>query len=144
MSEAAELFAALPLTAALSELRPQAPVPSRSFVEALAPALAGRPAELAALFLYVDDLDAAHQLVQPLETPLGAWLHAIVHRREGDFSNSLYWYHRAASREELRTLGLTPRQFVAAVQGGEEPEAMVALQREEWKLAYEAACKETA
>ena len=38
---------------------------------------------------------AAHATVQDLETPAAAWVHAYLHRREGDQSNARYWYTRA-------------------------------------------------
>ena len=40
----------------------------------------------------------AHQIVQDDESPLGAWLHGIVHTLEGDLDNARYWY-RAAGRK---------------------------------------------
>ena len=52
---------------------------------------------LGAMWLWHDFLDEAHKIAQDNETPEGSWLHAIVHRREGDFSNSKYWYARCAS-----------------------------------------------
>ena len=39
--------------------------------------------------------DEAHATVQDLETPAAAWVHAYLHRREGDQSNARYWYTRA-------------------------------------------------
>ena len=47
--------------------------------------------------LAAKDWDAAHRLVQDLEDPLAYWIHALVHRVEGDLSNARYWYHRAAT-----------------------------------------------
>jgi hypothetical protein len=44
------------------------------------------------------DWDRAHQLAQEVETEAGAWVHAYLHRKEGDASNAGYWYRRA-SRE---------------------------------------------
>jgi hypothetical protein len=41
------------------------------------------------------DWDGAHRLVQDLETPESAWVHAYLHRKEGDLSNAGYWYRRA-------------------------------------------------
>ncbi|RAK66956.1 hypothetical protein [Hymenobacter edaphi] len=39
---------------------------------------------------------AAHDLAQQDETdPLSCWLHAYLHRREGDAGNAGYWYRRA-------------------------------------------------
>ena len=48
----------------------------------------------AGLFLFNDDLDAAHAIVQNPETPINNFWHAILHRREGDFSNARYWWNR--------------------------------------------------
>jgi hypothetical protein len=49
----------------------------------------------AALHLLNDDLDAAHRLVQAHEEDGTAnYLHQIVHRREGDWSNTRYWVAR--------------------------------------------------
>ena len=42
------------------------------------------------------DWDAAHRVAQDIETPEGAWIHAYLHRKEGDPSNAAYWYRRAA------------------------------------------------
>jgi hypothetical protein len=42
------------------------------------------------------DWDRAHQLAQDVETNDGAWVHAYLHRKEGDASNAGYWYRRAS------------------------------------------------
>jgi hypothetical protein len=40
-----------------------------------------------------DDWDQAHELVQRHEgTALADWLHAVLHRIEGDTANARYWY----------------------------------------------------
>lgn len=39
--------------------------------------------------------DAAHDLCQDLPDPAGAWIHAWLHREEGDYGNACYWYSRA-------------------------------------------------
>ncbi|MGJ8641399.1 MAG: hypothetical protein ACSHYA_18565 [Opitutaceae bacterium] len=41
------------------------------------------------------DWKAAHELVQDLVTAEAAWVHAYLHRVEGDESNAEYWYNRA-------------------------------------------------
>ncbi|HEX6015452.1 MAG TPA: hypothetical protein VFY87_27355 [Geminicoccaceae bacterium] len=41
------------------------------------------------------DWDRAHQVAQSVDTPDGAWVHAYLHRKEGDLSNADYWYRRA-------------------------------------------------
>jgi hypothetical protein len=37
----------------------------------------------------------AHESAQHDEGPEGSWVHAYLHRKEGDQSNSDYWYGRA-------------------------------------------------
>jgi hypothetical protein len=39
--------------------------------------------------------DTAHKLAQQEPDPIGAWVHAYLHRVEGDESNAGYWYNRA-------------------------------------------------
>ena len=38
--------------------------------------------------------DTAHSIVQKMHTAAAMWVHAYLHREEGDLSNSMYWYHR--------------------------------------------------
>ena len=38
---------------------------------------------------------AAHAVAQDVPDPDGAWVHAYLHRKEGDASNAAYWYRRA-------------------------------------------------
>ncbi len=38
------------------------------------------------------DWDKAHSLVQGENTQAAAWVHAFLHRVEGDESNAAYWY----------------------------------------------------
>ena len=42
-----------------------------------------------------DDWDEAHRLAQKEDDRDGAWVHAYLHRKEGDLSNAAYWYRRA-------------------------------------------------
>ena len=39
--------------------------------------------------------DRAHRIVQEMTDADAAWIHAYLHRREGDESNAGYWYRRA-------------------------------------------------
>jgi hypothetical protein len=41
------------------------------------------------------DWEQAHNLAQDVNTPEGSWVHAYLHRKEGDQSNAHYWYGRA-------------------------------------------------
>jgi hypothetical protein len=37
----------------------------------------------------------AHESAQQDEGPAGSWVHAYLHRKEGDEGNASYWYDRA-------------------------------------------------
>ncbi len=41
------------------------------------------------------DWNAAHETAQEIDGPAGAWIHAYLHRKEGDLANASYWYRRA-------------------------------------------------
>ncbi len=45
------------------------------------------------------DWDAAHRAAQDDTGPMGAWVHAYLHRKEGDRANAGYWYRRAGKPE---------------------------------------------
>jgi hypothetical protein len=42
-----------------------------------------------------NDWDAAHHLVQDDASRESAWVHAYLHRKEGDLPNAGYWYRQA-------------------------------------------------
>ncbi|MFZ9045055.1 MAG: hypothetical protein ACO2ZZ_04255 [Cyclobacteriaceae bacterium] len=42
------------------------------------------------------DWETAHELIQHLPTKEAAWIHAYLHRKEGDDWNARYWYDRAS------------------------------------------------
>lgn len=37
----------------------------------------------------------AHEIIQEMKSPDAAWIHAWLHREEGDLSNATYWYRIA-------------------------------------------------
>ena len=41
------------------------------------------------------DWEASHTIAQDIITPDGSWVHAYLHRKEGDRSNAQYWYNKA-------------------------------------------------
>lgn len=58
------------------------------------------PAELPAALVALwhdahGDWTAAHETAQDIDDPTGAWIHAYLHRKEGDQGNAAYWYRRA-------------------------------------------------
>jgi len=55
------------------------------------------------------DWDAAHELAQAQDDAQGAWVHAWLHRVEGDLGNADYWYRRSGRpprRDDTREEGL--------------------------------------
>ncbi len=39
--------------------------------------------------------DRSHRIVQEFNDPIACWIHAVLHKIEGDAGNSRYWYARA-------------------------------------------------
>ncbi len=63
----------------------------------------------AALYLKHGYLDACHKIAQQIATPTGSYWHGILHRREGDISNSHYWYDRVGHHPVLEAIGGYPQ-----------------------------------
>ena len=64
--------------------------------------------------------DAAHQLVQQYEDDAtAAWMHAVLHKIEGDLANARYWYRRADRMNHVE----------------DEPHAELAAIRDELRLS---------
>ena len=61
------------------------------------------------------DWDAAHHVAQDVEDDTGAWVHAYLHRKEGDLSNASYWYHRAHRPVQSGSLEAEWEQIVTAL-----------------------------
>ncbi|MCX7628068.1 MAG: hypothetical protein N2Z69_06630 [Methylophilaceae bacterium] len=45
------------------------------------------------------DWEGAHRLVQERREPIACWIHAVLHKIEGDVWNSRYWYARTPQAE---------------------------------------------
>ena len=41
------------------------------------------------------DWETAHSVAQDIDGADGAWVHAYLHRKEGDAGNAAYWYRHA-------------------------------------------------
>lgn len=93
--------------------------------------LSVEPALQALAWLYVDELERAHDICQRMNDKTGAAIHAIVHRREGDFYNALYWWERADNHPALA--GQDPVELTKAIQRGDISDRTVELQRAEWE-----------
>jgi hypothetical protein len=61
------------------------------------------------------DWEKAHNVAQDIESSTGAWVHAYLHRKEGDHSNAGYWYRRAGQPVATRSLDAEWDSIVAAL-----------------------------
>jgi hypothetical protein len=59
--------------------------------------------------------ERAHGLAQVVDTAEGAWVHAYLHRKEGDLGNADYWYRRAGRRRPADPLDAEWGAIVAAL-----------------------------
>jgi hypothetical protein len=50
------------------------------------------------------DWETAHRIAQDIDDAAGAWVHAYLHRKEGDLGNAAYWYRRARKVESRDAL----------------------------------------
>src|SRR6185503_14715640 len=50
------------------------------------------------------DWTSAHETAQDIDDRTGAWVHAYLHRKEGDLGNAGYWYRRAGKPVATGTL----------------------------------------
>ena len=58
-----------------------------------------KDALLTAVNLALDgDWDASHKIAQDYSDTTANWLHAVLHKIEGDAWNSKYWYARTVGR----------------------------------------------
>ena len=64
--------------------------------------------------------DEAHKIVQDEETADSAWVHAYLHRVEGDLGNAGYWYRRAGKSVASGTLEAEWDKVVSALLEGEK------------------------
>jgi len=60
------------------------------------------------------DWDRAHEVAQAIEDATGAWIHAYLHRKEGDLGNARYWYERARRTVETGPLEAEWERIVQA------------------------------
>ena len=104
---------------------------------------------MSALWLRHDFLDQSHRISQHVATPTGSYWHGIMHRREGDFSNSKYWFRKVGDHPIFSQLSehseagdWDPFAFVDACQsavnsGGSDETCCRQLQQLEWEILFD-------
>jgi hypothetical protein len=61
--------------------------------------------------------DEAHKIVQDEDTATDAWVHAYLHRVEGDLGNAGYWYRQAGQPVAKDSLEAEWERIVSALLG---------------------------
>jgi hypothetical protein len=61
-----------------------------------------------------DDWKSAHTLVDKMEDKKACWIHAYLHRKEGDIWNADYWYNKAGKKRPAVSLSEEWEQLAKA------------------------------
>ncbi len=59
--------------------------------------------------------EASHDIAQEMHNTMGSWIHAYLHRREGDEFNAGYWYRQAGRPFPNTTLAAEHQEMVESV-----------------------------
>ena len=59
--------------------------------------------------------DKAHKLIQDIKDKNASWIHAYLHRKEGDNTNAHYWYSRAGKKMPGISIEKEWEEIVAAL-----------------------------
>ena len=96
------------------------------------------------LYLYFSALDESHRISQGIPSASGSYWHGIMHRQEGDWSNSKYWFRRVgihpvfAELESETSSAWDPYAFIdrceAATARHSAAADLIDLQMREWRL----------
>ena len=68
--------------------------------------------ELAIWHVVNNNWENAHNLAQKIDNEIGSWIHAHIHRIEGDTSNANYWYSKANREYPKSTLQEEVNQII--------------------------------
>ncbi len=66
---------------------------------------------LAGLWLAHGFLDESHAISQEIDSAEGSYWHALVHRREPDYRNSKYWFHRVGQHAVFGPLAVVANEL---------------------------------
>ena len=70
---------------------------------------------LAIWYAVKDNWDMAHNIIQDINTEIASWIHAYLHRVEGDLGNANYWYNRAGKKSSNESLEIELNNIIKSV-----------------------------
>lgn len=95
---------------------------------------------LSGLWLLHNFLDRSHDISQEVHTPEGSFWHAIMHRLEGDFWNSKYWYRKVGNHSVFEAVepNWDPEHYVDTCESaGNSGKSIQQTAVAEWKALFE-------
>lgn len=101
---------------------------------------------LSGLWLLHNFLNEAHEISQSIQSPEGSYWHGIMHRMEGDYWNSKYWFRKTGNhpclKNVLGTSSWNPSDFTDQCEShGEQNEhlspALQEIALAEWRALFE-------
>ncbi|MEJ7823589.1 MAG: hypothetical protein WKF85_14785 [Chitinophagaceae bacterium] len=83
--------------------------------------LNSEPPEIASVYLrslWYDakgEWDKSHKIIQDVEDKNASWIHAYLHRKEGDIGNADYWYNKTSKKRPTVSLEKEWEEIVNAL-----------------------------
>jgi len=71
---------------------------------------------LSGIWLLFNYLEESHTVSQSIETTTGSFWHGIMHRREGDFFNSKYWFRGVGEHPIFPELQKVAKQLTSSIE----------------------------
>ena len=102
-----------------------------------------QPTVRSAALLWHDYLEESHTISQDIPSAYGSFLHGIMHRREPDYANAKYWFHRAGRHRSFSDIAIQLARLLETK--GETELAAKLAPRGDWDpFAFVDACRQAA